>query len=155
MAENRIQRELETRELTARPATWTPPQLLPDPSPQPGWAFRWVRIALMGQSDPTNTSANFREGWEPCKAEDHPELMMHRDQNSTSRFKDNVEIGGLLLCKTREELVKQRRDYYQKLTNSQIDAVDNNFMRQKDNRSNMTLFADRKSEVTFGRGGKS
>lgn len=151
---NRIQRELESRELSQRPATWTPPQLLPDPTPQPGWAFRWVRVALMGQSDPTNTSANFREGWEPCKATDHPELMMHTDPHSTSRFKDNIEIGGLLLCKTRQELVDQRRKYYQKITDSQIDAVDNNFLRAKDSRSNMSLFSDKKTEVKFGRGSK-
>lgn len=154
MAENRIQRELETREMSQRPVTWTPPQLLPDPTPQPGWAFRWVRVALMGQSDPTNTSSNFREGWEPCKATDHPELMMHIDPHSTSRFKDNIEIGGLLLCKTRQELVDQRKAYFQKLTNSQIDAVDNNFMRAKDNSSNMSLFSEKKTEVKFGRGSK-
>jgi hypothetical protein len=155
MAENRIQRELETRELTQRPATWSPLQLLPDPTPQPGWAFRWVRVALMGQNDPTNTSSNFREGWEPCKAADHPELMLHTDPHSTSRFKDNIEIGGLLLCKTRQELVDQRRKYFQKLSDSQIDAVDNNFMRAKDSRSNMSLFSDKKTEVKFGRGSKS
>lgn len=154
MAENRIQRELETREMSQRPVTWTPPQLLPDPTPQPGWAFRWVRVALMGQNDPTNTSSNFREGWEPCKAADHPELMMHTDPHSTSRFKDNIEIGGLLLCKTRQELVDQRKAYFQKLTNSQIDAVDNNFMRAKDNSSNMSLFSEKKTEVKFGRGSK-
>lgn len=154
MAENRIQRELETRELTQRPATWSPPQLLPDPTPQSGWAFRWIRVALMGQNDPTNTSANFREGWEPCKAADHPELMLHIDPHSTSRFKDNIEIGGLLLCKTRQELVDQRRSYYQRLTDSQISAVDNNFMRTQDQRSNMSLFSDKKTEVKFGRGSK-
>jgi hypothetical protein len=51
----------------------------------------------MGTADPSNTSAKFREGWEPVKAEDHPELMHHADP--TSKFKGNIEIGGLLLCK--------------------------------------------------------
>jgi hypothetical protein len=155
MAENRIQRELETRELGQRPAAWTPPQSLPDPKPQPGWVFRYIRVSLMGVMDPTNVSANFREGWEPCKASDHPELQHHADPHSTSRFKDNIEIGGLLLCKAREEMVKQRRDYYKNLAESQIKAVDNNFLNAQDKRSNMTLFSDRKTEVTFGRGSKS
>lgn len=155
MAENRLQREVETREMAERPTTWVPPQLLPEPKPQPGWAFRYVRISLMGQVDPTNTSASFREGWEPVKADDHPELMMYRDPNSTSRFRDNVEIGGLLLCKARQEMVDQRKAYFQRLTNSQMEAVDSNFMRQKDDRSNMSLFSEKKTQVTFGRGSKS
>jgi len=155
MAENRIQRELETRELAQRPASWTPPQLLPTPKPQPGWEFRYIRISLMGQPDPTNVSANFREGWTPCKADDHPELMHLGDDNPTSRFKGNIEIGGLLLCKIRSEVVAQRRAYYENLAKSQIEAVDNSFMRTQDSRSNMKLFAERKSEVTFGRGSKS
>ena len=155
MAENRIQRELETREMAQRPMTWMPPQLLPSPKDQPGWKFRWIRIALMGQSDPTNVSANFREGWEPCKAVDHPELQLHTDPHSTSRFKDNIEIGGLLLCKIREEVVNQRNRYYQNMMEAQMTAVDNNFLNQKDARSNMSLFSDKKTEIKFGRGSKS
>jgi hypothetical protein len=125
------------------------------PNPIPGWSFRYIRVALMGQSDPTNVSAKFREGWEPVRAEDHPELCHLADETPNSRFKGNIEIGGLLLCKAPEEMVKQRRDYYEKMASSQMDAVDNNFLRQKDSRSNMSLFADRKSEVKFGVGSKT
>jgi hypothetical protein len=103
---------------------------------------------MMGQADPTNTSAKLREGWEPCKAEDHPELMLQADPNS--RFKGNIEIGGLLLCKAPEELMKQRDDFYQKQAQAQINSVDNNFMRLNDAR--MPLFNERKSTTTFGRG---
>jgi hypothetical protein len=40
MAEqNREKRELDTRATSARPAKWMPPQLLPDPIPEPGYAF--------------------------------------------------------------------------------------------------------------------
>jgi hypothetical protein len=95
MAERQI-RELEGRESTQRKQAWEPAQLLPAPIPQPGWAFRWVRTSIMGTFDPTNVSAKFREGWEPCKAEDHPEIQSQSDQNT--RFKGNIEIGGLLLC---------------------------------------------------------
>lgn len=104
----------------------------------------------MGTSDPTNTSSKLREGWEPCKAEDHPELMLQADPNS--RFKGNIEIGGLLLCKAPEEMMNQRTDYYLKQAQAQMEAVDNNFMSQKDNRSNMAIFNDRKSNISFGKG---
>jgi hypothetical protein len=150
MAENRLTRELENRESGLRKLAWAPPQVLPSPKEQPGWVFRWIRTSLMGTADPTNTSSKFREGWEPCKAEDHPELMLQADPNS--RFKGNVEIGGLLLCKAPEEMMNQRTDYYLKQAQAQMEAVDNNFMSQKDNRSNMAIFNDRKSNISFGKG---
>ena len=75
MADNRLARELENRESTARRKAWTPPQTLPSPNPEKGWVFRWVRTSMMGQSDPTNSSAKFREGWEPVKAENHPTAL--------------------------------------------------------------------------------
>lgn len=148
MAENRLTRELETRENNARKKAWTPPETLPNPKPQPGWAFRWIRTSMMGQADPTNTSAKFREGWEPCKAEDHPELMYQADPNT--RFKGNIEIGGLLLCKAPEEFRDQRNAHYQRQSEAQINAVDNSFMRTEDKR--MPLFNERRSTTSFGQG---
>ena len=66
------------------------------------------------------------------------------------QYKDNIEIGGLLLCKIPEELVKQRMDYEANQTQAQTEAVDNNLMRQSDSR--MPIFMERKSSVTFGKG---
>ena len=148
MAENRLTREVENRENTQRKKTWAPPETLPSPKPQPGWAFRWIRTSMMGQADPTNTSAKFREGWEPVKAEDYPELMYQADPNS--RFKGNIEIGGLLLCKGPEELRDQRNTYYNRQAESQMEAVDNSFMRTEDKR--MPLFNERRSTTSFGQG---
>lgn len=150
MVDSRLNRELEKRESTQRKTTWTPPTTLPEPAPQDGWVFRWIRTSIMGQADPTNASAKLREGWEPCKAEDHPELMLQVDPNS--KFKGNVEIGGLLLCKAPAELMRQRDDYYLKQARSQMEAVDNNFMREGDSR--MPLFNEKRSTTSFGRGSK-
>ena len=150
MAENRLARELETRETTQRNQQWTPAQLLPDPLPEPGYGFRWIRTAIMGQFDPTNTSAKLREGWEPCKAEDHPEMMLYADPNS--RFKGNVEVGGLLLCRAPTDLMKQREEYYARQSRSQLEAVDNSFMKTNDAR--MPLFNEKRSPTTFGSGTK-
>ena len=148
MAENRLTRELDNRETTQRKQMWTPPQTLPEPEPQDGWVFRWIRTSIMGQPDPSNTSAKFREGWVAVKAEDQPKLMMQADPNS--KFKGNIEIGGLLLCKAPAELMKQRDDYYAQQAKAQIQSVDNNFMRLNDER--MPLFSDRKSTTSFGKG---
>jgi hypothetical protein len=148
MAENRLARELENRESAQRKMAWAPPQTLPEPEPQEGWVFRWIRTSIMGQADPSNTSAKFREGWEPVKASEQPTLMMQADPNG--RFKDNIEIGGLLLCKAPAELMKQRDEYYAKQAQSQMQSVDNNFMRLNDER--MPLFNERKTTVSFGKG---
>lgn len=146
--ENRLTRELETRETTQRPAAWKPPETLPSPRPIPGVVHRWIRTAIMGQADPTNTSAKLREGWEPCRAEDYPELMLQSDPNS--RFKGNIEIGGLLLCKAPEAFMQQRSEHYERQAKAQIESVDNSFLRQSDSR--MPLFSEKKSEVSFGKG---
>ena len=148
MAENKLTRELETRAVQERPKQWTPPELLPEPDKQPGFAYRWIRVSTLNATDPRNLSAKLREGWEPVKVEEQPKFQLLIDPNS--RFKDNIEIGGLLLCKTPEELVGQRNSYYQKQSEGQIEAVDNNLMRQNDPR--MPLFNERKSATSFGKG---
>jgi hypothetical protein len=150
MAENRLARDMDTREIAQRSQQWMPAQLLPDPKPEAGYGFRWIRTAIMGKVDPTNTSAKFREGWVPVKAEDHPEMQLYTDPNS--RFKGNIEVGGLLLCKCPIEIIRQRDAFYGKQASSQMEAVDNSFMRQSDER--MPLFNDRKSAVSFGKGTK-
>jgi len=143
MAENRTNRELETREKTTRRRSWQRPDLLPSPEPQPGWEYRWIRISTLGAADPMNVSSKLREGWEPVKASDHPEVQMMVVENE--RFKDNIVIGGLMLCKTPTELVEDRNAYYQQQTDAQMSAVDNNFMRENDPR--MPLFRERTSSV--------
>jgi hypothetical protein len=148
MAENRLTRELETRQTTERPKQWAPAELLPEPDKQPGYAYRWIRVSTLNTADPRNISSKMREGWEPVRIEEQPKFALLADPNS--RFKENIEIGGLLLCKTPIEFVQQRNAHYQQLTESQTRAVDNSLMRENDPR--MPLFNERKSTTTFGKG---
>jgi hypothetical protein len=148
MAENKNSRELETRAVQERPKQWAPPELLPEPDKQPGYAYRWIRVSTLNNADPRNISAKLREGWEPVTLNEQPKFQLLADPNS--RFKDNIEVGGLLLCKTPIEFVEQRNAHYQRQTDNQIEAVDNNLMRQNDPR--MPLFNERKTEVSFGKG---
>ena len=148
MAENRTPRQVETRQQQMRPQQWKPPELLPEPDKQAGFEYRWIRVATLNNADPRNFSAKLREGWEPVRIEEQPHFSLLVDPNS--RYKDNVEIGGLLLCKTPKELVDQRNAHYVKQSESQMDAVDNNLMRQNDPR--MPLFNEKKSTVSFGKG---
>jgi hypothetical protein len=148
MAENRKPREIETRQQSVRPEAWKPPELLPEPDKQAGFAYRWIRVSTLNNADPRNLSAKLREGWEPVRAEEQPKFQLLIDPNS--RFKDNIEIGGLLLCKTPDEFVRQRNEYYKVQGDQQMEAVDNTLMRQSDPR--MPLFNERKMTSSFGKG---
>jgi len=146
--QNRTAREADTRQVMQRPEAWRPPETLPMPDDRPGWTHRYVRTSTMGAADPSNISSKLREGYEPCKAEEYPELMMHA--STEGRFKGNIEVGGLLLCRIPSEFMAQRAKYYENLNKSQVDSVDNNFLRENDPR--MPLFSEKRTKVTFGSG---
>ena len=146
--DNKLTRELTTRAVQERPKQWAQPELLPEPDKEPGYNYRWIRVSTMNNADPRNLSAKLREGWEPVAIEEQPKFRLLADPQS--RFKDNIEVGGLLLCKTPTDFVDQRNAHFAKVTQSQTDAVDNSFMRQSDAR--MPLFQERKSSSSFGKG---
>jgi hypothetical protein len=148
MADNRLARELEIRTVQERPTQWSQPDLLPEPDKKPGYSYRWVRVSTLNNADPRNLSAKLREGWEPVPVEEQPRFTLLIDP--ASRFKDNIEIGGLLLCKTPTEFVDQRNAHFAKQSQAQTDSVDNTLLRQSDPR--MPLFNERKSSTSFGKG---
>ncbi len=146
--QSRLARELDSRETTMRPQMWRAPETLPSPNDRPGWKHRWVRTSTMGTADPSNISSKLREGYEPCKEQDYPELMMHA--STEGRFKGCIEVGGLLLCRIPAEFMEQRSKHYESQNRAQVESVDNNFLRESDPR--MPLFSEKKSKVTFGSG---
>ena len=145
---NRLMRELETRDTDMRPKQWAPAELLPEPDKQPGYSYRWIRTSTLNNADPRNLSAKLREGWEPVAVEEQPKFRLLADPSS--QFKGNIEIGGLLLCKTPQEFVEQRDAYFASQAQAQVDAVDNTMMRQSDPR--MPMFKERRSTTSFGKG---
>ncbi len=144
----RTSRESETRKENTQPKSWAPPSSLDAPPAPQGYAHRWIRTSVTGFEDTANVTKKLREGWEPVKATGHPEITMVAIEQE--RFKDNVVIGGLMLCKAPKELVEERNEYYSSQAKSQMHSVDNNLMRENDPR--MPLFNERKTKVTFGKG---
>ena len=146
--QNRAPRDVETRDKTSRQKQWQPASMLPTPNPIDGIDFRWVRQANKGEHDPVNFSRSLKEGWEPCKAADHPEIIgIVVPGMKKTGF---VEVGGLILCKRPVEMSQQRAAYYKSKTAGQMETVDNNLMRENDPR--MPLFKESKSKVKFGSG---
>lgn len=148
MVDTRQARDHATRDVFQRATHWAPAALLPEINKEPGWAYRWIRTSMVGQADATNVSAKMREGWEPVKLSEHPELRLYAAEGA--RFQDSVEVGGLMLCKAPEEFVNQRQAYYNNQTQSQTEAVDNSFMKENDAR--MPLFSQKSSKTSFGKG---
>lgn len=139
----RTPREQNTRE-TEKFKEYTPASALPEPIADPAFAYRWVATHVMGTLDPMNASKRFRDGWEPVKCADHPELQLPPNKDG------NVELGGLMLCRMPRERAESRARYYAQQNDAQMQSVDQNFMRQSDAR--MPLFSDRESEVKRGGG---
>ena len=150
-AQNRLARELdtvETRVAMQRPTSWQAPETLPSPNPRPGITHRWVRTSMMGQPDVQNISGKFKEGYEPVKAEEYPELSMHAA--TEGRFAGGIEAPGLVLCSIPTEFLKQREAHFSNINKATMESVDNNFMRDSDPR--MSKFSEKSTKVTFGSG---
>jgi hypothetical protein len=150
MAETRTERSIATRETETRERKvrqWQPASILPEPNPRPGFDHRWIRISILGQADPTNMSGKLREGWEPVRAEEYPELMAEANKAG------NIEIGGLVLCKIPSEFMEQRNAYYNQQARAQMESVNNTLFRNNDPR--MPLFKEHQTETSrsaFGSG---
>jgi len=140
MAEDRTPKSLTPRDKPKR--RWVPASTLPDPTPEDGYSFRWVMTHLMGESQPTNVSQRLREGYEPVKAADHPELAFE------ASAKGNVEVGGLMLCKIPKEMSDERNEYYAAQTAHQANSVSSKFLTQADPR--MPAFSEGKSSSSRG-----
>ncbi len=138
----------KSREEAERPKVWQPASTLPEPDKLPGYVYRWVRVSTLGQNDARNISSKTREGWEPVRIEEQPKFRMMTDPDS--RFKDNIEVAGLLLCKAPKELMEQRKAYFAQKNQAQMESVDSNFMRENDAR--MPLFREKRSTTSFGNG---
>ena len=145
---DRKPRSLDTRETGERRKPWKRASMLPTPEPRDGLSFRWIRTATLGNGDMTNVSQRFREGYVAVKAEDYPELQIMSDIDS--RFKDNIEVGGLLLCAIPTELQEDREYGQLDTAQHQSDAVDRNFMRESDPRMPV-MPSERSTRTSFGK----
>lgn len=143
----RTPRASEGRESEKREIDWKPSELLPTPNKREGIEHRYVRISARGQVDNVNFSQARRDGWEPVAAEDYRELKVLSDRSSD--FPEGVVIGGLVLCSRPVEIGDKFREMANEQARRQIEAVDNNYM--KEDNPNMPKFSDRRSKVSFGR----
>ena len=139
-------RESENRSKRERPKVWTPPSQLDAPPAPNGFKHRWIRAEAVGQMDQKNVSARLREGWEFVRADEYPE--MEWPAIDTGRYEGVIAVGGLMLARIPDEIVAQRKAYFEQLTQDKDEAVANDPM--KDQHPSMPISKERSSRVTFG-----
>ena len=144
--ENKTSRASQTREKKLRKKVWTPPSYLDTPNAPAGFRHRWVRVEILGYVDTKNIQGRLRSGYELVRADEYPEDDYAAIPDG--KYKGIIGHGGLVLTRVPEEIARQRSDYFARLANEQIDAVDER-LRQEQHKS-MPIDIDRQSRTTFG-----
>ena len=150
----KVSRESELKSKDIRKKLWTPPSSLDAPPPPKGYVHRWLRESTQGYEDTGNMSKKLREGWELVRADELEKQIGPNDYPviSSGKHEGVVGVGGLLLARIPEEIVVSRKEYFNMKTKGQMDAVDNDLM--KEQRPEMPINIERQSRVTFGSGTK-
>ena len=147
-------RESESRTKLSRKKDWTPPSSLDAPPAPNGYSHRWIRTTVQGFEDTANVSKKMREGWEFVKVEQiQNEIGTNKYPFYTEgKYEGCIGIGGLVLARIPNEILESRAEYFKRLTQDRMNAVDNDLM--KEQHPDMPINIDRQSKVTFGGGSK-
>ena len=140
-------RASQTRSKTERPKVWVPPSSLDAPPAPEGFRYRWIRAESMGFQDTKNITGRLREGYELVRA-DEVENASDYPVLDDGKYKGVIGVGGLLLAKVPIEIAQQRQDYMTNRHTDQSEAVNNDHMKEQDQR--MPINVERQSRVTFG-----
>jgi hypothetical protein len=147
----RTSRASQTREKETRKKVWTPPSSLDAPPAPTGFRHRWVRAESLGFNDTKNVSGRIRQGYELVRADEYPDAEYPIVEDG--KYAGVIGVGGLVLTRVPEEVAQQRQDYYAKQGMEQVEALDNDLM--KEQHQSMPINIDRQSRVTFGGSKKS
>lgn len=143
---DRTPRESATRDSASRRKPWTPPSVLDAPVPQEGYKHRWVRAAIRGEEDKGNVFNRLRQGYEPVRADQHPEYQAPTIEDG--KHAGVIGNGGLILTRVPIETAQERTAYYGGRTREQMEAVDQDLM--KEQHPSMPINQQRQSRVSFG-----
>jgi|TARA_R100000656_G_scaffold51212_1_gene41056 hypothetical protein len=145
---DRTPRASEKREGKPRRQPWKPPSLLDAPPPPEGYKHRWIRAEVRGFDDRKNVSARLREGWELVRKDEYPNF--EAPTMDSGRYEGVFGVGGLLLARIPEEIVEERREYFDQMTEDAMRAVDNDLLKETQHHSMAIQKPERQSRVTFG-----
>lgn len=145
---DRTPRASKTRSAKPRRQPWKPPSLLDAPPPPDGYVHRWIRAEVRGFDDRKNLSARVREGWELVRKDEYPDFEAPTVDSGS--YEGVFGVGGLLLARIPEEIVEERRHYFNQMNSDAMAAVDNDLMKENQHHSMSLQKPERQSRVTFG-----
>ena len=140
-------RAAQTRAKQERRKPWRPPSTLDAPPAPEGYVHRWIRESVMGFDVKKNLSARLREGFELVRADEYPDFEAPSIQDG--KHAGVIGVGGLILARFPIESKLERDAHYQRMTDNQMEAVDNDLMREQ-HPSMPISKPERQSRVTFG-----
>ena len=149
--DKRTSRASQTREKTSQKKVWSPPSSLDAPPAPTGFKHRWIRVESMGFNDTKNLQGRLRSGYELVRADEYPDSAFPVVEDG--KYSGVIGVGGLVLARVPEEIAQQRNDYYVKQGQDNVEAVDNDLM--KEQHPSMPINIDRQTRVTFGGSKKS
>jgi len=144
--EKRTSRASQTREKETRKKVWTPPSSLDAPPAPIGFKHRWIRAESLGFNDAKNVNGRLRQGYELVRSDEYPNADYPVVEDG--KYAGVIGVGGLLLTRVPEEIAQQRTDHYVKQGQENVEAVDNDLM--KEQHPSMPINIDRQTRVTFG-----
>ena len=128
---------------TLKDRPWVRGTSLAAPPARPGFAQRWIRVAVLGVDDPNNAMRKFREGWKPRPANTLP-ADFPLPTISHGSWAGCIGIEGSVLCEMPQVLVNKRRQYYANKTAGIEQAIESEL--QKESMSAMPITQRRTSQ---------
>ena len=145
---DRTPRASKTRANKAARKPWSPPSLLDAPPAPEGFTHRWIRAEVRGFDDRKNISARLREGWELVRKDEYPAFEAPILEGG--RHEGVFGVGGLLLARIPNEIVEERKEYFEQMNSDAMEAVDNDMFKENQHHSMAIQKPERQSRVSFG-----
>ena len=143
-------KKIESQASTVKPPKqvkpWTPPSSLDAPPAPTGFQHRWLRAESLGFQDTKNIAGRLRSGYELVRSDEYPDTDYPVVEDG--KYKGVIGVGGLVLARVPVEIAQSRSEYYQKMHDDKVKAVDNDLMREQ--HKSMPINIDRQSRTTFG-----
>ena len=131
-----------------RKVTYTPPSYLDAPKPNDdGIKYRWLRVSMGGEDDARNIAKKKREGYEFVRKEEHPDFDV--PVHESGKYAGVIGTGDLVLAKIDTEMADAKKEYFDKKTITQTEAVDNDLLKEQN--PSMPITQRRNSSVSFGK----
>ena len=125
---------------------WTQPSSLDAPPAPDCFKPTWIRPTSKGFDDSSNMSAKLRSGFELVRSDEYSDVDYPTINDG--KYKGVIGVGGLLLARIPNEIVKSREEYFKQQTQDRNDAIENDLM--KEQHPSMPINNDRQTRVTFG-----